>query len=452
MVIEKLFKEIKAHIQEVTQKETALGKSLWKEFVKLHPADIAQFLSHVDSDCFEKLFLNLPQKNMCAVFSEFSEKMKAQALSFLNNAGRVEALSCLTADELTDLFEDLSDEELKQYLNLLHKEDRQKVLSLLKFDSESAGGIMDTDVLALRDDFTVHKSIQLIQRLQVTQELHRQIFVTDEKKHLVGHIMLEDLVLQKPQTRIKTFMKKNDLVAQADDDQEKIAQRMIHYNLMIVPVVREDNYFLGVIPGSTLVDVIEEEASEDVYKMSAMGAVKGTYFEQSFWRLLYQRSYILIILLLAQSISSMIIQHHESLLAGFLVIFITMLISTGGNASSQTSAVIIQGMASGEINKSNMNKFFKREFFLAFAMAITLGITAFIRVYLTSGNLIGSCAVSTSLAGIVMVSIVVGSTVPVILKRIGMDPAYAAGPLLATLMDILGLLIYCFVSQMFLFS
>ena len=148
----------------------------------------------------------------------------------------------------------------------------------------------------------------------------------------------------------------------------------------------------------------------------------------------------------------MIIQHHESLLAGFLVIFITMLISTGGNASSQTSAVIIQGMASGEINKSNMNKFFKREFFLAFAMAITLGITAFIRVYLTSGNLIGSCAVSTSLAGIVMVSIVVGSTVPVILKRIGMDPAYAAGPLLATLMDILGLLIYCFVSQMFLFS
>jgi magnesium transporter len=452
MVLEKLFKEIKAHIQEVAEKKTALGKSLWKEFINLHPADIAQFFSNVDYDYFKILFLNLPQKNMCTVFSEFSEKMQAQALSFLNNTGRIDALSCLTADELTDLFEKLSDEELKQYLNLLHKEDRQKVLSLLKFDSESAGGIMDTDVLALHDDFTVYKSIQLIQRLQVRQELHRQIFVIDEKKHLVGHIVLEDLVLQKPQTHIKTFMKPNDLVAQAHDDQEQIAQRMVHYNLMIVPVVRKDNYFLGVIPGSTLVDIIEEEASEDVYKMSAMEPVKGTYFEQSFWRLLYQRSYILIILLLAQSISSMIILHYEALLAGFLMIFITMLISTGGNASSQTSAVIIQGMASGEINKSNMNKFFKREFILAFAMALVLGVTAFARVYLTSGDFIRSCAVSASLATIVMVSIVVGSIVPVLLKKIGMDPAYAAGPLLATLMDILGLLIYCFVSQMFLFS
>lgn len=452
MLIDKLFKEIKAHIQDVSEKKTALGKSLWREFVDLHPADIAQFLSDIHYEYFKKLFLSLPQKSMCLVFGEFSERMKTQALSFLSNTGRVDALSCLTADELTDLFEDFSDAELKTYLDLLHKEDRQKVLSLLKFDSESAGGIMDTEVFALYEDFTVHKSIQLIQRLQVTHELHRKIFIIDEKKHLVGHIMLEDLVLQKPQTRIKSFMKDNDLVAHAHDDQETIAQKMVHYNAMIVPVVGDENYFLGVIPSSTLVDIIEEEASEDVYKMSAMEPVKGTYFEQSFWRLLYQRSYILIILLLAQSISSMIIQHHETLLAGFLVVFITMLISTGGNASSQTSAVIIQGMASGEINEGNMNKFFKREFFFAFAMALVLGITAFIRVYVTSGNLMGSIAVSASLASIVVVSIVVGSIVPVVLKRFGMDPAYAAGPLLTTLMDILGLLIYCFVSQIFLFS
>lgn len=452
MMSEKLLKEIRGNLKAVITRRSNIGKSLWKELLKLHPADIAQFLSQLSKDDFKKLLINLPQRKMCAVFGELSESMQAVALASLNDVGRIDALSCLTADEMTDLFENLSDDELKKYLNLLHKKDREKVLSLLKFHSESAGGIMDTEVLALNEDFTVKKSIELIQRLEVKKELHHQIFVINEKKQLVGHIMLEDLVLQKPQTRLSTFMRENGLIALAQEDQEAIAQKMVHYNLMTVPVVGKDNYFLGVIPSSTLVDVIEEEASEDVYRMSAMEPVKGTYFEMSFWRLLYQRSYILIALLLAQSLSSVIIQQHEALLAGFLVVFITMLISTGGNASSQTSAVIIQGMASGEINKNNMKRFFKREVALAFAMAAVLGLTAFARVYVTSRNVMGSIAVSFSLACIVIVSMTIGSTVPVLLKRLNIDPAYSAGPVLATLMDILGLLIYCNVSKFFFFA
>jgi len=452
MIPGRLLKEIRQHMKAVISRRSNLGKSLWKELITLHPADIAQFLSEISQDDFKKLFLNLSQEDMCEVFTEFSEGKQAQALSFLNDVGRVDALSCLTTDEMTDLFENLSDDELKRYLNLLHKQDREKVLSLLKFDPESAGGIMDTEVLALHDDITVKRSIELIQRLEVKKELHHVIFVVNEKKHLVGHIVLEDLVLQKPQTRLKTFIKENELVAHADEDQETIAQKMVHYNLMTVPVVSKDNYFLGVIPSSTLVDVIEEEASEDVYRMSAMEPVKGTYFEMSFWRLVYQRSYILIALLLAQSLSSTIIQYNEQLLAGFLVVFITMLISTGGNASSQTSAIIIQGMASGEINKNNMGKFFRRELILAFVMAVILGGTAFGRVYLTSSNLMGSIAVSASLACIVIVSMTIGSAIPVLLRRFNVDPAYSAGPVLATLMDILGLLIYCNVSKFFFFS
>jgi magnesium transporter len=449
MVPEKLFNEIKQNIDAVASRRSALGKSLWQELVESHPADVAQFLSHLSENDFKKLFDSFPNKVSCDVFKEFSDPLQRLSLRLLNDTLRVDALSCLTADELTDLFENLSDEDLKKYLNLLHKKDREKVLSLLKFNSDSAGGIMDTEVFALIDDFTVHKSIQLIQRLQVRKELHRDIFVVNDKKQLVGRIRLEDLVTEKPQTRIKTFMKDNELIAEAHEDQESIAKKMVHYTMMTVPVVGKDNYFLGVIPSTTLVDIIGEEAQEDVYRMSAMEPVKGAYFDVSFWRLLYQRSYILVILLLVQSFSSIIIQAHEALLAGLLMQFITMLVSTGGNASSQTSAVIIQGMASGEINKNNMYKFFKREICLAFGMGSILGLTAFGRVYVTSGDLVSSLAVSLSLAAIVVVSMIVGSTVPVFLKRLNVDPAYSAGPFLATLMDVLGLLIFCTISSYF---
>ena len=321
----------------------------------------------------------------------------------------------------------------------------------MKFDPQSAGGIMDTDVLPLNDWFSVQKSIQLIQRLQVHRELHRKIFVINKDKRLVGFIYLEDLVLQKPEAILSDFMRHNEFVALTQENQQSIAQRMIHYNLTIVPVVSEDNFFLGVIPSSTLVDVIEEESAQDVYRMSAMSPVKGTYLEESFFRQLYQRSYILIVLMLVQSLSSIILKYNTDLLAavsgGLLLQFLTMLVGTGGNAGSQTSGVVIQGMASGEINNANLKRFFKREFLLACAIGFVLGITAFARVYTTSRNTIGSFAISCSVLCVVVVSIVIGSTVPVLLRRLSIDPAYWAGPVLGTVMDVLGLLIYCTAAQ-----
>jgi magnesium transporter len=182
-----------------------------------------------------------------------------------------------------------------------------------------------------------------------------------------------------------------------------------------------------------------------------MSPVKGTYLEESFFRQLYQRSYILIVLMLVQSLSSIILKHNTDLLAavsgGLLLQFLTMLVGTGGNAGSQTSGVVIQGMASGEINNANLKRFFKREFLLACAIGFVLGVTAFARVYTTSGNAIGSFAISCSVLCVVVVSIVIGSTVPVLLRRLSIDPAYWAGPVLGTVMDVLGLLIYCTAAQ-----
>lgn len=440
------------HIDQVIAQNTPLGQDLWQSFIQLHPADIADFFADLEDDQFEQLFLRLPKKLQLEVFQELSDIMKVHSLAFMNEQQRVDALNILPVDELTDLFDIFSDEELKIYLELLNKKAREKVLSLLEFDPESAGGIMDTEVLVFMQDFTVEKSIQLLQRLQPNRDIYQQMYITDKDHRLVGYIRLEDLVLQNAQARIATFMRPVEFVAQADEDRETIAKRMVHYGLMTVPVVGDNNHFLGVISSETLVDVLVEEASEDVQKMSALAPMKYPYFETPFFQLLFERGYILVALLLAQSFSTSIMKsYHTTLGCGTLLYFTTMLISTGGNTSSQSSALVIQGLITGELHLYNFFRFIRRELLISGFLGIILGSIAFARAQVSAATLAESLVISVSLAAIVMVSVLLGALIPFILKRLRIDPAFSAGPFLATLMDILGILIYCFIAKMILF-
>jgi len=453
METKKILNQIREHLEEVIKQESPLGKSLWKELLTLHPADIAGLLSDCSREAFQQLFLSLPAKLQLELFEELSEPSQIYALSLMSEEDKVKALNLLPAEQLTDLFDRFSDEDLKKYLELLHKKARERVLSLLKFHPESAGGIMDAEVLTLRKDFTIAKSISILQRLGLNYDIYQRIYITDKEHHLVGFIRLEDLVLKPPQTLISSFMQKNELVINADEDREAVAKKMVHYGLTVAPVVDKRNHLLGVIPGDTVMDVIVEEASEDVQKMSALAPLKYPYFETSFWRILFERSYILVALLLAQSISTTIQEMNEQMLKlTGLFVFLTMLISTGGNASSQTSAVVIQGMASGEIRFSNMLRFLRREFFMAILLAIILGFVGFARTYYATYSMFQSLVIGATLSIIVLVSVIVGSCIPIILKRFNIDPAFSAGPFLATLMDILGVLIYCYIVKLILFN
>ncbi len=452
MISPKFFNQIEQNITSIINKDSALGIELWNELLKVHPADLAFFFANTDREHFKALFTALPEKEKVAVFEYLTDSMKVLCLAFVNDKERMILLEKTPVEKITDLFDYLSDDEIKHYFELLRKNDRERVLALMKFSPESAGGIMDPSVMSLKEDFTVEQSIHILQRIKPNRDVHQQIYVTDKENKLVGHIMLEDLVLKNPKEKLSAILRENVLVANADEDQEEVAKKMMRYNLTIVPVVSENEFFLGVIPSETLIDVIEEEASEDVYKISAMTPIKRTYFETPFFRLCYERSYILILLLLVESFSSTILKAYEALIPEFYFfgLFIPMLVSTGGNTSSQTSALTIQGLASGEINYSNVKKFFKREFLMAVVLALILGITSFARVYFTHGRILNSFIVSFSLSIIVLVSVTLGSFIPLLLKRFNVDPAFAAGPFLATLMDILGILIYCYISKLIL--
>ena len=445
----KLFQEVFENIEEVVKQSSPLGNTLWLLVLQEHPADMADFLEEIGPKYAQQLFMKLPKQVKIEAFQELSDSTKVLLLALMSDHDRADALHVLSPDELADLFDFFSDEELKKNMNLLARRVREQVLSLLKFDPESAGGVMATDVITLIEDFNVEQSIKLLQRLSPSKDIHQQIYVTDKAHRLLGHINLEDLVLHKPSERIGEFMHKNDMVVRADEDQESVAKRMVHYGSLTAPIVDEDNYFLGVIPSEKLIDVIVEEASEDVQKMAALAPMKYPYFETSLIRLFYQRGYILVALLFAESFSMPILRSYEATLAAapLLMFFIPMLISAGGNTSSQTSAMVIQGMASGEIGSFNMWRFLKRELVVSLMLAILLGITSFVRVFSTSKSIIESAVISFSLALIVMLSAILGSSIPFALKRLNIDPAFSAGPFLATLMDILGILIYCYISS-----
>ena len=449
--VKDLLYEIQDNIAEVIAHESIIGKALWRKLLEMHPVDIACLFKSISKPQIKALYNALPNSIQLDLFHELQDNIKVYVLSFLDDKDQVEAFQTLSTDDLTDLFDIFSDEELKRYLNSLNKRVREKVIKMLKFEPESAAGIMHTDVITLMEDFTVEKSIQIMQRLRPSRDVHQQIFVVNKDHRLIGYVNLEDLIFHKPIARISSFMHKNEFIADAHEDREKIAREMVHYGVTTVPVLGADDIFLGVISGDTLMDTLVQEATEDVHKMAAVPTLKRPYLETPFFQSLYERSYILVILLLAGSVSTTIMRAYEATLTEMLLFFVPMLTSVGGNTSNQTSAVAIRGMVSGEFDESNMKFFLRREFFMASFLALILGLTAFIRVYFTNFIVWDSIVISFTLALIVLVSVTLGSAMPFILKRFNIDPAFSAGPFLATIMDILGILIYCTSIKLLLF-
>ena len=428
--------------------ESSLKKDseIWNQFVIMHPADIADILENIKRDLLYPLFNKLPPVVQADVFMEFSEEKRHYLFAKCKSNEREILLGRLTIDELVDFFDDLSDQEVSKYIKLLNKNEREKVLSLLEFPETSAAGVMDSNVFVLPERMNVFKTINLLQRLKPDKILYKTIFIVDQKRHIIGSIFLEDLVLHQPNAEISSFMKPVIYKVVAEMDQSDVASYMTHYNIDIVPVVDKKDIFLGVIQGNILAHVLESEASEDIFRMASLSPIKTTYFEVSMFKLLWQRCGILSLLLLLQSFSSTIIGEYTSILTGFLITYIGMITSTGGNASSQVSALVIQGLSTGELKTTQMIRFIKREFYISFLLGCFLGIIGFIRTYIFNHTFHESFIVGISLILVVVISTFLGSVIPFILRKFKIDPAYSAGPILATCMDLLGVIIFTFVS------
>ncbi len=447
--IKKILFQIENNIDSVIAGDTTLGRDLWNILLTQHFADIAMLMSKIDAEHQVALFKKLPTDTSISVFRKLPQAQQAPLLLQLDLDHAAIILKNMPADELTDLFDFLSDEDLEKYLRLLRFNQRNQILSLLHFNPRSAGGRMHSDVITLQDDFTVRRSVELLQRLGPGRTEMQRIYVTNKDDILIGYVTLDKLVLNKPETSLSHIMMPNELVVLVDEDQEDVANQMHHYGLLYAPVIDKNNHFLGVITADDVFEIIKEEGSEDVYKMFGLIPVDHGYFSTPLWRQVWQRGIWLIGLLILQSFSSLILASYSGLLNKYTIIavFLTMLIGTGGNAGNQSATLVIRGLTTKEMTRRNAFKVLLREFSVSVIMSVLLVIVSFFRVYFSYHDVLSAAVISLSLFLIVITSVILGALIPLALERCNIDPAHSAAPFLATVMDVLGVLIYCFVCS-----
>lgn len=416
--------------------------TFFNQISNFHAADISDILEGINEKLLVYLFFHLPLETQADVFMEFSNETRQFIWRSSSKQKRELLLDYLTINELVDFFDDLSDTEVNTYIKLVNKKERAKVLSLLEFPETSAAGIMEIDIVVLPPNMTVVKTIFILKKLKANKRLYQTIYVVDEKHILLGFIELENLIFEDEQNHIKKFVRTTSYTVNAYDDQEIVAAYMTRYRVDIVPVVDKDNHFLGVITSEIIARTIEDEASEDIMRMASLSPIEDSYFQTDIVKLFWQRASILTILLLIQSVSTMIIGKYTALLSGFLITYIGMITSTGGNTSSQVSALVIQGLASGDIQKKDMIRFLKREFFIGSLLALFISIIGSLRTYFFHYQAIDTIIVGTALFSVIALSTILGSLIPFLLHKLKLDPAYSAGPLLATCMDILGVVLF----------
>lgn len=447
--IKKILFQIENNIDSVIAEDTILGRDLWQILLMQHHADIAMLVSKLSVDRQAALFKKLGKELSVKVFRKIPQAAQSALLVKLDLEHATLILKNMPAGELTDLFDYLSDADLEKYLTLLQANQRNQILSLLSFNPRSAGGRMNSDVITLQKDFTVRRSVELLQRLGSSKTIMQRMYVTSKDNVLIGYITLDRLVLSKPDTPLAQIINPNELVILVDEDQEDVANQMHHYGLLDVPVVDKHNYFLGVITADDVFEIIKEEGSEDVYKMFGLIPVENGYFATPMWRIIWQRGVWLVGLLILQSFSSLILSTYSEMVNKYTIIavFLTMLIGTGGNAGNQSATLVIRGLTTREMTRRNAYKVLLREFGISLVMASILVVVGFLRVYSSHQDLLSALVISLSLFLIVVTSMTLGAFIPIMLERLDVDPAHSAAPFLATLMDILGVLIYCFVCS-----
>lgn len=436
---------LESYIDEVIAQSSVRGTEGWIAICRSHPSDIADLIEAIEESAQHLLFDKLSPDLGIRTFSRLAGSVQVELLEKMSVEYAAQILKNMHSDNVVDLFEHLPDDRVKHYLKLLQKRQRAQIINLMSFAPKSAAGIVNSDVFTLVNDMTVKSCIQLLQRVSGQKEVRYRTYVTDRENILIGHITLDKLVLNKPDTSISELMERNELVIDAQVDQEEAVHQMTHYGVLSAPVVDQHNRFLGVINSDDVVMVIEEEASEDVYRMSGVGHVERSYFETPFSMMFYERCKWLIGLLLLQSVSSVIMKRYDAMLSEHVIIslFLTMLIGTGGNAGNQSATLVIRGLATGEIGKNRQWAVFFREFFLSILIAVLLSSVSFLRVWVMHGTLTAALAISASLFCIILASMALGTLIPLTLDRLKIDPAHSAAPFLATLMDVIGIVIYC---------
>lgn len=444
-------REIEKNISDILAGGSEDAINLWSFLQTILPVEVALILNDTDNSCALSLLNKMDEDRAVSVFSKLSVSTQAQLVPFLDIKKLSLFFQNIPSDDLTNLFEAIPDKNLERYLYLPSLSRREKIILSLKAEDKSAGRILNSDVLILHKELTVKKVISLLQQLDKSNEILPRQYVVDAEFKLIGYIEIVDLLKNSTNTKIEKLLHFIDVKVLVSDDQEEVAEIFKHYDIFSVPVTDLQNNFLGIISSNDVIAIMEEELTEDTYKMSGVAGMEHTYVNIGFWKIIFQRCKWLIPLLLFQSLSSVVANRFEGVLSSFgLIGFLTMLVGTGGNVGNQSVTFIVRGLATGEINRKNKRFVLLREILISVVIGLVLAFVAFIRVRLFSAHYPSVFTIIISLFFIIVTSVLLGTSIPVVLDAWDVDPAHSAAPFIATLMDIIGVTIYCIIATFLL--
>lgn len=409
----------------------------------MNEVDIASLLSTLSDKELALAFRLIPKDKAAEVFSNMDTSMQTYLVTMFTEKELKELLDDLYMDDTVDMLEELPANLVKRILATVSASDRSMINQLLNYPEDSAGSIMTTEYVDLREEMTVGQAMAHIKKTGIHKETIYTCYITERRK-LVGIVSAKDLMTTDDDVPIKDLMETEIISVYTHSDQEQVAQLFTKYDLLALPVIDQDGRMVGIVTFDDAMDVMVDEATEDITKMAAINPSEKTYFETSVLQHAKNRIPWLLILMFTSIITGTIITRYENAFAAIplLVSFIPMLMDTGGNCGSQSATLIIRGIALDEIRFTDLFKVMFKEFRISLIVGAFLAVANGVRIFIQYHNPGFAVVIACSLMGTVIMAKLVGCTLPLLAKKVNLDPAIMASPLITTLVDTFSILIY----------
>lgn len=429
-------------------RELLRGKQLVilrEELKGCQPADVAEILDELNAKDAIIVFRLLPKEVAADVFSRISTERQMQISMMVNENELTEILDELYFDDKIDFLEEMPANVVKRILRNTSEAERKLINQFLNYPENSAGSLMTIEFIDLKKEMSVGDALEKIRRVGMDKETIYTCYAIDQERRLEGIVSLKDLVLAPSDKKIEDIMETDFVYVATYDDQEAVADVFKKYDLLSIPVVDQERRLVGIITVDDIVDVIEEENTEDFQRMAALNPSSEEYLSMGVIDLARKRITWLLFLMLSATFTGYIIRRFEDALQSVvaLVSFIPMLMDTGGNAGSQSCTLIIRGIALGEIEFRDIWRIMWKELRVSILVGVVLAVVNFLRIYyLEHNSLLIALTVSLTVVLVVMVAKLIGGTLPIAAKRVGLDPAIMASPMITTIVDAIGLALY----------
>jgi magnesium transporter len=421
--------------------------------IPVQPVDIAEAIEDLPESMQVIAFRLLSKAEAIEVYEYLDSSVQQSLIEEFKRQEVLDIVDKMSPDDRVKLFDELPAKVVRQLLAQLSPGERQATALLLGYEEDTAGRIMTPEYISLKETLTVDQTLIRIRSLAIASEIIYYLYVTDASRHLTGIVSLRELVLSGTETTLGAIMTRDVVSVHTDTDQEEVAKTIQRYDILAVPVVDRENRLVGVVTVDDVIDILEKEATEDIYALGGVQSDKDNYFQTDLVTVARRRVVWLFILLLTNSVTSTIINSYQGLLekAVTLVAFIPLLIGTGGNVGAQSSTVVIRGLNTDEIKDMGAGKVIFREALAGILLGTILGSLAIIWAFLFLGkNIAIAFSVGISLVAISVLASVAGSALPFLFRSFGLDPALMSAPFITTAVDVLGVLIYFNIAKLIL--